>query len=194
MKRPAIIIIVLIIMMAIIGFERIEKGLHFLISDDRAARRSNQPAEVANSVDPKSRQSRTEEQNSSLHAFPSQDSDQAEITTTASGKGREGSQTLEVSVTGEISPMHFIRGSFIIDSEKPSDEQIDRLREAVDTIAGALQPGAVIFDADAVSTSKSPVLLFAKDGIDLTTQVKSIYDALETSSIPTPKKAEQALD
>lgn len=78
-----------------------------------------------------------------------------------------------------------------------TNEEISRLRLAVDTVAEMLRPSAVIFDADGFSTSEAPVLLFARDEFNLTDQVKLVYDGLETSYPPladqiTKKKVNKA--
>lgn len=181
MKKSATIILVLIALMAIIGFERIGKAFHFLVSDDRVAR-ARQGAEAENFEDTNSKESRIEEQNSSPIALRSQGRGQADTITTTPIQDRSGEQSLEVSITGEISPVHFVRAAFVVGSTKPSKEQLDRLRNAVDAVAEALRPGAMILDADGLSPSGASVLLYTRDGFDLTTQVKSIYDTLEKAS------------
>jgi hypothetical protein len=181
MKKRATIIVVLIILLTIIGFERIRRGFHFLISDDRVAR-TRRADEITNSRDTKLKESSIEEQDSSRIASHFQDRRYDDTITTASITNRGGSQSVQVSIAGEISPMHFIRASFILGSTAPSKEQIDRLREAVDAVGEALRPGAIIFDADGFSTSEVPVLLFARGEFDLTAQVKLIYDTLGKAS------------
>ena len=181
MKRPAIIIVVLILLLAIIGFERIGKGFRFVISDDRVAR-ARQADVATNSEDAKSKESSIPERDTSRTASRSQDQDQADTVTTPPIEDLNGPQSVDVRITGEISPIHFVRAAFIVGSTEPSKEQIDRLSKAVNAVAEALRPGAIIFDADGLSKSGAPALLFARDEFDLTDQVKEIYDTMDESS------------
>ena len=190
MKRPATVIVVLIILLVIIGFERIGNGFYFLISDDRVARAPRVDG-AAHFEDTKSKKSSGEEQNSSGFDARPEDQGQADPNLSA-GKDAGGSQGIKVSITGEISPMHFIRASLIFGSTKPSKEQIHRLHEAVNAVGESLRPGAVIFDADGISHTMASVFLFVREEFDLTAQVKAIYDALDPASNSPPAVAAKA--
>ena len=173
--------------MAIIGFERIGEGFRFLTSDDRVAR-AQRNDKTTNSRDTKLEDSSIEEQDSSHIASRAQDRHQEDTITAEPINDRSGSLPVGVAITGEISPMHFIRASSIVGSSAPTKEQTDRLREAVNAVGEALNPGGIIFDADGFSTSEAPVLLFARDKFNLTAQVKAVYDTLaKTSDLP-PRK------
>ena len=165
MKIPATIIVALIILMAIIGFERIGKGFRFLISDDRVAR-ARRADETTTFRDTKLEESSIGEQDSTHIASRAQDRHQEDTITTEPINDRSGSLPVGVAITGEISPMHFIRASSIVGSSAPTKEQTDRLREAVNAVGEALHPSGIIFDADGFSTSEAPVLLFARDEFD----------------------------
>ena len=183
MKRPTIVIIALIISAAIIGFERIRERMHFLISDDRISRA--RPAD--DSAYPKRADltaAAREDPRHSLISDPPKVQGQARRTNTDPESGRIASDTGKVSITGAISPMHFIRASAITGSTEPTNEEITRLRLSVDKVAEALRPSAVVFDEDGFSTSEVPVLLFARDEFNLTDQVKAVYDSLEGSQPP----------
>lgn len=196
MKKPVTIILVLIALMAIIGIEQFGKRFHFLVSDDRSAR-TRQADETVSSEDIKVKEFSVPEHDFPRLAARSRDRDRADTIKKAPIADFTGSRPVAVSITGEISPMHFIRASFIVGSKEPSKEQIDWLHEAVDEVAKALRPGAIIFDADGLSTSQAPFLVFARDEFDLTSQVKSIYDTLEkTSNRPHQEnpKVEQVAD
>lgn len=175
MKRSAVIIVVLIALMAIIGVDRISQGFRFLVSDDRLAssrearpalKSEGSPSESLSAHDPQASRdsSHTEHSDSSPNV-------------TGATNEHSGSQVIAVSVTGERSPLHFIRASTIFGTSEPTKEQIIRLRDAVAVVGEGLRPSAVIFDADGLSTSQAPVILFVRDAFDLTVQVKSIYDA-----------------
>lgn len=190
MKRPIAILIALLILVAIIGHERIGSGLHFLISDDRTA---GQPA-IDGSTSPQERESRNagpdeHERLDSLSGDPRSSEPDADDTSASRFNGSGDGSVVEMPITGEISPLHFIRSSSIVDSSEPSGDQIDRLKQSVALAAEGLRPGAIIFDADAISSSQAAVLPYARDEFDLTTHVKDIYDALENESQPLPKTA-----
>ena len=90
MKRPATIIVVLILLLAIIGFERIGRGLHLLISDDRVAR-ARQADEATISEDTNLKESSFREQGISPIATRSQDQGQADTITPAPIEDLNGS-------------------------------------------------------------------------------------------------------
>lgn len=181
MKRPAIIVAILIALVSLIGFERIRQGLRFLVFDDRAAgprwRGQASGSEVSTI-----KTSGPEGSVSVDLASRSGHRSSADATIATSTDGRNDLNSVAVRIAGEVSPMHFIRASTIFGNSEPSKEQIDRLRKAVAVIGDALRPSAVIFDADGDSTSETPVIVFARDEFDLTTQVKEVYDSLGQTS------------
>jgi len=187
MKRLIAIIVVLLILTAIIGFERIGRGLQFLISDDRTARERT-AGETVNLPEGKTRESPRDGQ--SFSRGVSRPSVPGQGNTDAMRFERAGdAPAIELSIAGGIFPLHFIRASSIVGSTEPSEEQIDRLQQSVAVVAEGLHPGVIVFDADAISTSEAPVLLFARDEFDLTPTVKLVYDTFEKESAQFPETA-----
>lgn len=179
MKRPIAIIVALIILTAIIGFERFGAGLQPLLPDDRTTRerRAGETKDHPSTTTKESDRGRQ-----GLSGSDSHPSEQPHAGTAALLTNPSENEAIEWSINGEISPVHFIRASSIVGTDEPSEEQIDRLHQAVDIMAGALHPGIIIFDADAISTSDIPVLLFAREQLDLTSHVKPVYEILEKKS------------
>jgi hypothetical protein len=191
MKKPFVIIAILIALVALVGYERIGRGFRFLISDDRVARAPHVEQAASSQVN-KSKESSGEGRKPSQVAPRSKNQGRADTIVIQPIGDRCGPVSVGVRITGEISPMHFIRAPIIVGSSEPSKEQIDRLHEAVHVVAGSLRPGAVIFEADGFSNSEMPILLFARDEFDLTAQVKSVYDTLRTDSDHMPKENPKA--
>lgn len=181
MKRLAIIIVVLIVLISFIGFERIGRGLRLLVPvDQTAGARENGPASSAEVI--RTTTSVAGGLRSSNTDSRSDDRDSTDVISAVPINDKCASRSLAVRITDEIAAMYFIKASTIIGHSEPKKEEVDRLREALAVIGDALRPSAVIFDAESFSTSETPVLLFARDEFDLTTQVKAIYDQLEKIS------------
>jgi hypothetical protein len=183
MKKRIAIVIVLIILTMIIGFERIGRGLQFLISDNRT--KQVNASEV--STEHGNRDSRAdswprvrlEREDSHFPALPSKSSDLApHQEQVAWSDDDQRGVPVAIDVAGDLSPMHFIRSSAITGSFKHSSIEVERLRRALSILGEGLNPKALIFDADALSLSQAPVILFAREGLDLTEQAKSIYERL----------------
>jgi hypothetical protein len=181
MKKLAIILAVLIVLVTLIGFERIGRGLRFLVSDERVAK-ARENGQAAKTEATKAKAPSTGESQSFRTDPRFDDHGSGDTISSAPIDEHSSPQSVAVRIIGEISPMHFIRASTIIGHSEPTKEQIDRLREALAVIGDALRPSAVIFDADGFSTSEAPVLLYVRNEFDLTDQVKAVYDQLEKSS------------
>jgi hypothetical protein len=89
-----------------------------------------------------------------------------------------GGHSLAINVTGDRSPLNYIRSSAITGSSENSEIELERLRQAVKILGDGLNPSALIFDSDALTTSEAPFILFARDGFDLSDQAKLIYERL----------------
>ncbi len=181
MKKPVTIVAFFLVLLAVIGFERIGRKMRILISDDRTARErgvSEPPgSSFADTLHANQRGNHGSTGDSRLaNSFKQRDLDGNSI-----GSARltetPGLTELNLSVTGEISPVHVIRSSEILASTEPSEEEIALLRRSVDAIADGLNPGAIILDADAIGTRGNRGLLYAREGLDLTAQMKAVYDA-----------------
>jgi hypothetical protein len=196
MKKLIAIVIALIILAMIIGFERIGRGLQFLISDNRTDRVGISEARTEEGLNDlrDDRLPRVWQVRQDAH-FPARPSQSPNIVTEQAARSDYdlGGAPIAINVTGDLSPMHYIRSSEIIGSSEITAAEIERLRRATNILGDGLDPHALIFDADALSTSEAPFILYARDGFDLTEQAKLIYDRLlaEDESAKRTAKVEQ---
>jgi hypothetical protein len=80
--------------------------------------------------------------------------------------------------------IYVFHGKSIIASEKPSESEKSRLQHSIALATKTLRQPFVVLDADALSLSGAPHVLFAKDQFDLTELIKTSYSNLDdTSSI-----------
>jgi hypothetical protein len=86
-------------------------------------------------------------------------------------------------VNGQISPIHFISSSAILQNDQLEKFQKARLIEATEAVLVVLEPGLMIFDIDVTAGHDIPVLLYARDGLDLTVEVKWIYEKLSEGTV-----------
>ena len=181
MKKLIAIVIALIILTMIIGLERIGKGLQFLISDNRTDRVTTSEVrteeDLEDSRDDRLPRVRQDRQNPHSPAGPSQSPHIVPEQAARSGYDLGGAP-VAIDVTGDLSSMHYIRSSEIMGSSEISAAEIERLRRATGILRDGLDPHALIFDADALSTSEDPFILYARDGFDLTEQAMLIYKRL----------------
>jgi hypothetical protein len=174
-------IAILLLAAAIIGYEQIKRGSRLIVSDQRTPH-DGQPGRTAEtqSVIPEAQPMMTQQVHENPHAKSGRLDDTEEAFTAIDSTQR--SNPVEVSVTGRISPLHFIRSSAIFGNEKPTKDQLERLKAAVATAGDALRPGVLIFDADACTTSHIPALIYVREDFDMTGPVKEIYLTLEKES------------
>ena len=181
MKRPVVIIVALLALAVIIGIDRIGHGFGFLISDERHPK-SRDALPAASPERTSAESNYTAENQTSRDSTRSTNRDIGTPNHSGAKTDHNDSPQIAVSITGEISPVHFIRASAIFGTEAPMENQIARLREAVALVGDRLSPSAVIFDSDAISPSKAPVIPFVREALDLTSQVKLVYDTLDKPS------------
>jgi len=182
MKKPIAIVVTLIILTIVIGFERIGRGLQLLISDNRTEQAS--PPEVSaeegigDSRDNLLPRLRQDSQKTHPLSRSSEQPDLLPGLATRSDDDPEGA-TLAIDVVGgNLSLMRYIRSSDITGSSEISPTEIELLRRTGAILGVGLDPGTLIFDADALSTSEAPFILFARDEYDLTEEAKLIYEKL----------------
>lgn len=192
MKKPITVVVALIILTMMIGFERIGRGLQFLISESRTERaRSSEVSteeKIGDPLDDPSPRVRQGRQDTHRPAWSSKSPD--EVPEQAARSAYDlGRAPVAIDVTGELSSMHYIQSSQITGSSEISIAEVERLRRAVDILGDGLNPRALIFDADALSTSEAPFILFARDGFDLTEQAKSVYERLLAEDEPPTEAA-----
>lgn len=92
----------------------------------------------------------------------------------------EGSQGEGPLVYSEMPRHYFIRSSSILKTSEPTEKQAAQIREAVETVLSGLPPEALIFDIDVLNDSepRRPVLLFAREDLDLTSQVRAAFERI----------------
>jgi hypothetical protein len=183
MKKPITIVLTLIILAMIIGFEHIGRGLDFLISDSRKERTRASQITLGDSEEkPLSRP--LDDRPESL-PNPANSSEPPGLVTEQASRGENnfGGRSLAINVTADLSPLHFIRSAAITRTSTISEIERETLRQAVEIIGDGLNPRALIFDADALTTSEAPFILFGRDGFDLTPQVKIIYERLRSEAL-----------
>ena len=92
-------------------------------------------------------------------------------------------------LNGLGSPFHVISSRSILGTDHATDEQIARLRRATETVLSPLPHGIAVFDLDTAGRFDSPILLYNRNGFDLTPRVKQAYDRLtqdEVEFVPAP--------
>jgi len=182
MKKPIAIGIALIILTMIIGFERIERGFHFLISDNRTERARVSEMTLGDSRDNPPSRPRDDRPDSAPNHSSSSMPQGLVMDQASQGEKNLGGHSLAINVTGDRSPLHYIKSSAITGSSENSEIELERLRQAVKILGDGLNPSALIFDSDALTTSEAPFILFARDGFDLTVQAKLIYERLQAEA------------
>lgn len=183
MKRSHAILVVILLLVMMIGWERWGRGVP-VAADEEWEERARAGREGPRSREGRSGESVREGRLSGRGGARPGESDH-EVARGHGGIGFDGSAgpvAPDLPMVDEAPPLFFVRVSSIVPSAQPSDEQIERLREAVGRVARDLRPGAIILDADANSTSEAPVLLFASDRFDLSSRVKVVYDAMDRES------------
>ncbi|MBE7494613.1 MAG: hypothetical protein HS117_06690 [Verrucomicrobiaceae bacterium] len=73
----------------------------------------------------------------------------------------------------------------IVATEKPTESEKSRLQHAIGLATETLRQPIVVLDADALSLSGVPYVLFAKDRFDLTEAIKASYLRLNQTSSTT---------
>ncbi|MEM9478061.1 MAG: hypothetical protein AAGA58_00210 [Verrucomicrobiota bacterium] len=189
MKRASAIILVLLFLTAIIGFERFREGLQFLISDHPTPRQT-QNIESMDLPGPKPRGDEWAPHGSLASATQGPNADLS-----TQPNDPDNSSNIAQNFTVELSHLHFIRSTQITGTSESSEMEIEWLREAVTTVSDGLRHRPMVFDADAITTSEAPVLLFAKPEFDLTNEVRVVYEALagETDDSAETTNAEKGL-
>ena len=77
---------------------------------------------------------------------------------------------------------YFIRSSLILRTQKPTEEEIERLVHSVRQVAETFEQHVFVIDADGKSTHEVPVLLYARSSFDLTESVKRVYISLDSDA------------
>ena len=95
-------------------------------------------------------------------------------------------------VIAQSSHVYFIRSSEIIGTGEIAEAEIKRLQGAVGRVSDVLRPRPVVMNADVISTSEVPVLLFARPDLDLTGQVKVVYEAMKREAEDSPVTTDAA--
>ncbi|GAA5482837.1 hypothetical protein [Haloferula sargassicola] len=194
MKKPIAIVVALMILTMIIGFERIGRVLQFVISDGRTerVRRSGVSAEeeIRDSRATDSATFREADRSFSTdHSQTSElpDSMKEQVTR---GSNHSRSNHIGIDVTGRLSPFHYIRSSEITGTTEITSAEIQLLQQAVRILGDGLEPSALILDADALTTSDIPFSLVVREEFDLTDQAKQIYERLQAEGWVSPNTGE----
>ena len=102
------------------------------------------------------------------------------------------SESTVLNVTGEVSSFYFIRSSVILGEMGATDRERELLRAATTAVMAELELGAIVLDADVVSERGFPVVVFAKDELDLTGRVKVVFEALVREPVGVLETAKSA--
>ena len=180
MKKLLAIVAVLMLLVALVGVDKIGDMLRMLIRDDRDPRATRSEEIAHEPSEPKSsrndltgaRTIDTKVESESFHG---------DRTGTVVGNGSVAggaSGLIELSITGDVSPFHFIRSSEVLGTTEPTEQQRELLQTATEAVLAPLDPGVLIFDADVTSQFGAPVLVFAREELELTRHVKAVYETL----------------
>ncbi|MDB4673396.1 hypothetical protein OAF27_01150 [Verrucomicrobiales bacterium] len=180
MKKRIAIVAAMIVLIMVIGFERIEKGIQFMISDNRTEREITSVESTEDASGDSWDTSFTQSSKNGKGFQPSHS--RSTEPSKEMGTGSDyipGAPPVAVNITGDLSPLHFISASLVTGSPENSASELERLRLTVEILGDGLDSSVVILDADVLSTTEAPFILFARDSFDLTAQAKLIYDRLQ---------------